>query len=467
MRNTTRALLPALLAVLAAATAAAQGTPTVGSGSGATGSGTEQSASTDSAKPASTISFGAAQQIPIQHFRPVDKRGINVFEAPKHDAVPYDGFKLMLGGAFLQDFQTVSHSNTADPKVVAGVNQNELADIGPGFNNAVANLYITAQLARGISVHMTSYLSSRHHSETWVKDGYLQIDDSPLDVPVLNSIMRYTTIKFGEMELNYGDSHFRRTDNGNAIYNPFVGNMIMDAFTTEAGAEIYLQHNGFLAMIGSSAGQLHPAVTNPGGRTPSFLGKLGFDRQVSDALRVRLTGSVYTNRHSTEQNLFTGDRGGSRYYFVMENTAATETGNFRSGMLAPGMSHKMTAMVVNPFVKFNGLELFGLAERAKGRSLTETVERTWNQYAVDATYRFLPGEPLYVAARYNTVSGPLAGTTTDVGASRWQVAAGWYITDNIVLKGEYITQRYNDYAPTHMLNGGKFHGFMIEGAVAF
>jgi len=286
-------------------------------------------------------------------------------------------------------------------------------------------------------------------------------------VPVLNSIMRYTTIKFGEMELNYGDSHFRRTDNGNGIYNPFVGNMIMDAFTTEAGAEVYLQHNGFLGMVGATAGQVHPAVTNPGGRTPSFIAKAGFDRQVSDALRLRLTGSVYTNRHNTEQNLFTGDRGGSRYYFVMENTTASETGNFRSGMLAPGMSYKMTSMVLNPFVKFNGLELFGLAERAKGRTRTETAERTWNQYAVDATYRFLPGEPLYVAARYNTVSGPLAGTTNDIGADRWQFAAGWYITDNIVLKGEYITQKYNGYAPTHLLNGGKFHGLMIEGAVAF
>jgi len=457
MRNSTRLLLPALLAATFAAPLAAQ--------SDSPGGGTAP-APADSAKPEASRTFGTAQQIPIQHFRPVDRRGINVFESPKNDGVPYDGFKLMIGGAFLQDFQTVDHSNTAQAVLANGANANELADIGPGFNNAVANLYLTAQLARGVSVHMTSYLSSRHHSETWVKDGYLQIDESPIDVAVLNTVMRYATIKFGEMEINYGDSHFRRTDNGNGIYNPFVGNLIMDAFTTEAGAEVYLQHNGFMGMVGATAGQLHPSVVNPSGRTPSFVGKLGFDRQLSPDLRVRLTGSVYTNRHSTEQNLFTGDRGGSRYYFVMENTAATETGNFRSGMLAPGMSHKMTSMVVNPFVKFNGLELFGLAERAKGRTLTETAERTWNQYAVDGTYRFL-NDALYVAARYNTVSGPLAGTTADVGANRWQLGAGWYMTDNILLKGEYITQKYTGFAPTSIFNGGKFHGLMVEGAVAF
>ncbi|HSU13691.1 hypothetical protein [Longimicrobium sp.] len=467
MRTTTRVLLPALLAALAAAPVAAQNdTP---------GGGT-QPVPSDSAKvEAAQTFFAGAQQIPIQNYRPTDKRGLNMFEAPKNDGVPYDGFKLLLGAAFTQQFQTIGHSNTAGPKVVGGVDQNALVEIGPGFNNAVANLYLTAQLARGISVHMTSYLSSRHHSETWVKDGFILIDSSPVDVPLLNGIMKYTTLRVGEMELNYGDSHFRRTDNGNAVYNPFVGNLIMDPFTTEAGAEVYVRSNGFLAMGGITAGQLHPSVTDPRHRTPSFLGKLGFDRQLTPELRLRLTGSVYTNPHSTEQNLFSGDRAGSRYYFVMENAAPTSTENatLRSGMLNPGMNYALTSWVINPFVKFNGLELFGQIEQAHGRARTETENRTWKQYAVDATYRFLPGEPLFVAARYNTVRGPLAVATPttplggDVGADRWQASAGWYITDNILLKGEYVTQKYTGYADTSIFNGGKFNGFIFEGTVAF
>jgi len=456
MRTTTRVLLPALVAALSAAQVAAQNdTP---------GGGTAPADSTAQADNAR--SFGTAQQITIQNYRPTDRRGLNVFEAPKNDGVAYDGFKLMLGAAFTQQFQTIGHSNTAAPKVVNGVDQNALVDIGPGFNNAVANLYITAQLARGISVHMTSYLSSRHHSETWVKDGYLQIDSSPIDVPLLNSVMKYTTIKFGEMELNYGDSHFRRTDNGNSVYNPFVGNLIMDPFTTEAGAEVYVRSNGFLAMGGVTAGQLHPSVVDPEHRTPSFLGKLGYDRQLTPGLRVRLTGSVYTNPHSTEQNLFSGDRAGSRYYFVVENATATENSSLRSGMLNPGMGYKMTAMVLNPFVKYNGLELFGEVEQVKGRAKTETADRTWNQYAVDGTYRFL-NDALMVSGRYNTVRGPLAGTTSNVGADRWQLAGGWYITDNILLKGEYVTQKYVGYTASNIFNGARFHGFVFEGAVAF
>ena len=52
--------------------------------------------------------------------------------------------------------------------------------------------------------------------------------------------MQIATLRVGHFEINYGDAHFRRTDNGNAIYNPFVGNYIMDAFTTEIGGEVYL-----------------------------------------------------------------------------------------------------------------------------------------------------------------------------------------------------------------------------------
>ena len=66
---------------------------------------------------------------------------------------------------------------------------------------------------------------------------------------------------------------------------------------------------------------------------------------------------------------------------------------------------------MNPFVKFRGLELFGVVERAKGKATTEATERTWNQYAVDAVYRFLPDEKLFVGARYNKAQGELAGIT--------------------------------------------------------
>src|SRR5687768_10333216 len=207
-------------------------------------------ATTDSATTKKAEGPSNVQSIEISRLRAVDQRGINVYEAPKNDCVPYTGFKLGWGAAFTQQFQGLGHYSTATPVIRNGVNANQLQRVGHGFNNAVANLYLNAQLAKGIRVSMSSYLSSRHHQETWVKDGYLQIDDSPIDHALLNKLMQYVTIKAGHMEINYGDEHFRRTDNGNAMYNPFVGNLLMDAFTTEIGGEVYLRNGPWMLMGG-------------------------------------------------------------------------------------------------------------------------------------------------------------------------------------------------------------------------
>jgi hypothetical protein len=437
------------------------------------------------AAPASVLAQDVTiQDTVIQHFRPYTQRGINMFEPPKSDSTQFDGAKLKIGAAFTQQFQGLDHENTAAPRLTGTapnqVNANQLMTIGSGFNNAVANLYLDAQLTRGIRVALTTYLSSRHHNETWVKDGYLLVDASPFDVGLLNTLMRYATLRAGHFEINYGDAHFRRTDNGNAMYNPFVGNYIMDAFTTEIGAEAYLRHpSGLLGMVGVTGGEIRGNITRPDDRAPAFLGKVGFDRQLTPLVRTRLTGSVYTASKSPASTLYAGDRAGSRYYMVLENTTATESAQFTSGLINPGFRRDVTAFMVNPFVKVGGLELFGVAEQAEGRGylpgglVPEAADRTWNQYAVDAVYRFLPGERLYVGGRYNTVSGDLVfGTgatavTREVGVDRTEIGGGWFISRNILLKGEYVTQKYNDFPPTDIRNGGKFNGFMIEGVVAF
>src|SRR5690606_15015796 len=128
---------------------------------------------------------------------------------------------------------------------------------------------------------------------------------------------------------------FRRTDNGQAMYNPFIGNLIMDAFTTEVGGEAYLRHKGFLAMASLTGGEVRGTVLSPSKRSPSVIGKLGFDRQMNDDLRVRLTGSLYRNNNSLSNTLYGGVRAGSRYYYVVENVAATESAQFTSGMINP------------------------------------------------------------------------------------------------------------------------------------
>jgi hypothetical protein len=102
--------------------------------------------------------------------------------------------------------QALEQENTAEPSIVSGVNTNELADIGFGFNNSTANAYLHAQLADGDRVQLTSYLSGRHHNETWVKD------------------------------------------------------YLVDAFTTEIGGEVYLRSKGLILMGAVTGGELRGTV---------------------------------------------------------------------------------------------------------------------------------------------------------------------------------------------------------------
>jgi hypothetical protein len=469
MRSTTIRFAIVLSALLAFSA------PSLAQPASGNGSPPAIAASTDASTPSTPAAAAAAAKdswtkgrpIAMQYFRPQDKRGLNMFETSKEPGAEFTGFKLDFTAGFTSQVQSLTHRNTAEAVTVNGVNTNQLADIGFGFNNSTANFGLHAQLAPGIRVALTSYLSSRHHNETWVKDGYLQMDQSPIDFAPLKALMEIVTVRVGHFEINYGDAHFRRSDNGNAVYNPFVGNYIMDAFTTEIGGEVYLKASNVIAMGSVTAGDLRGTVLSPGQRGPSYIGKLGFDRQVKKDVRVRLTGSMYQSNKSMGNTLYGGDRAGSRFYYVMENTLATESAQPWSGLINPGFRNSVTALQINPFVKLRGIELFGVVEHATGQASAETAQRTWKQYAVDGVYRFLPDERLFVGARYNKAHGQLVNVTGDVGARRWELSGGWFITPSVLAKAEYLNQQYFGYPANNIKHGGEFKGMMLEGVIAF
>jgi hypothetical protein len=461
-----------ILAVLAFPMAFASAQQVVTTSQGTVDSG-NAAAPADSTKAKNALAaWNIVPPITMQNIRPADKRGLLLFESPKNPGIPFTGFRYALGASFRQQFQGLEHKNTALPVMSGTTNTNQLIDIGRGFNLADANLSLNMQVADGIRVQLTSYLSAKHHQETWVKDGYALIDKSPIDNPILNNIMKYTTLKLGHFEVNFGDEHFRRSDNGNGLYNPFVGNLIIDAFTTEVGGEVYVRPGPFIMMAGITSGTIQGGVTTPAGRTNAYLGKLGFDTQVNPDLRVRLTGSFYKNDKSPSNTLLTGDRAGSAYDLVMENTAATLTANAWSGQIRPGFNNTLRAFSVNPFLKYRGVELFGTYDNFKGKALSETGWRTWTQTAGELVYRFWD-ERMFVAGRGNLAEGKLLNTTTvnylnePVSVNRHAASAGWFVTPVLLLKGEYMLQKYYDFPAADIRNGGKISGFVVEGVVSF
>jgi hypothetical protein len=407
-----------------------------------------------------TIPAMAQTQRDLDNYRTPDQRGINQFEAPKDTLSTFDGLHVRVGGASTIQFQALDHENSKNESTPV------LEEIGYNFNLATANLDLDVALYDGVRMHLRTYLSSQHHPEAWVKGGYIQIDKlNFISEGFAEGLMEHMRFKIGHMEVNYGDAHFRRTDNAMATYNPFVGNYLMDSFTTEVGAEVYYFSNGWLGMLGITNGKLNQSVENPDTTSPSFVAKLGYDDYISEDLRFRLTGSIYHTAQTASAYLYGGDRSGSRYYTVFTDVDGKGDG-FRAGRINPGLRNEMTSIMINPFLKYGGLEFFGIFESAKGKASSEADERTWNQYSGELIYRFGSDEDLYLGGRYSLVDGELqSGDKVDV--NRLQLSAGWFMTKNILMKLEYVNQEYNDYPVSDIHNDGKFNGLMVEAAISF
>jgi len=431
-----------------------------------------------------------AQKQDMQYFRYNDKNGINVFETTKNDTTPFRHMKVKVGGNFEQSFQMLRDQNTAVYMTKPGFNGNvnSLTPLTNGFDLAMANLVVDAQLADGIRVDLTVYLASRHHEDAWVKGGYVQIDKLTfMHSGLIDKIMKSVTIKVGQFDVDYGDQHYRRTDGGNTIYNPFIENYIMDEFATEIGGEVYYHNKcGLFAMGGITNGELDPTVVAPtaidsgSGQTNKYMaafhGKLGYDRKLNKKFRIRITGSFYGDHSANSNTLFGGDRTGSHYYDVMENpnvaagTTLSDANDYSpfSGRYNPGFSEEVNTFMGNLYMNYRGLEFFGTYENAHGRSITETSQRQAIQYAADLIYRFPErNKNFWIGLRYNTVTAAVQGYTTDITINREVGSIGWFVTKNMTLKVEYVNQVYQNYPVTNILNGGQFEGTMIEAAIGF
>lgn len=405
----------------------------------------------------SIVSFAQVdQRKALQYYRFAGKQGVNVFETPKADTVKYEGFSVRVGGDFALQFQGLSHENSVvgDP----------LVDLGSNFNLPTANLNIDAQLADGLRMHLRTYLSSRHHTEAYVKGGYLQFDKLDfIKEGFLSDLMKIATIRVGMDQFNYGDAQFRRSDNAMAIYNPFVSNYIMDAFTTEPFMEITLKPADWILVAGVTNGRLNQSPIK-GDDGMVIFGKVGWDSQINTDLRLRLTGSFYSSSDkSTRDYLYGGDRAGGRYYSTL-STVAGVASDF-DPRFNPGFAYE-TAFQINPFVKYKGLEFFGIMEVASNGN--DEVGGSFTQVGLEGLYRFGVNEQWYLGGRYNSVSGEKADNAATQDISRLNLGGGWFMTNNVLMKLEYVNQEYSGAGfNSTRYQDGKFNGIVLEAVIGF
>lgn len=447
-----------------------------------------------------------AQDTQLQYFRSWNKKGINVFEPSKSDEQPaFDGLKLKFGAGFTQAYQSLKHSNTpvylpesqtnpVNSNLLYGTTKSDSTSANlDGFNTAMANLYMDVQLADGIRMSVESYMSTRHHNEFWVKGGYIQVDKLPM-FGNPDWFTKYVRLKVGHFQPNYGDMQFRRSDGGNTMYNPFVENYIMDAFTTEIGGEAYIfPIKGLMLMGGFSGGTVEGNIDNPDAkpapfqydptqRKPAIHAKIAYDNTFKD-LRFRISASTYNCSASPNQTLYYGDRAGSQYIMVMEQNRSllvidgipsgigqsTYVNNKDSGRFNPFFTQRVSSMMANLFLNYKGLEFFGTYESAKGRAWYEpgTDDRKVSQYAGEIGYRFLKDKQCYLGVRYNELKGRSIFAQSDASINRLAIVGSWNPLDYLMMKLEYVSQNYNDFSPYDYRHDGKFSGFVMQATVSF
>ncbi|WP_421976398.1 hypothetical protein [Roseivirga seohaensis] len=393
---------------------------------------------------------------PLQYRRDAGKKGINVFETSKADTVIFEGINVRVGGDFALQFQGLSHENSivGDP----------LVDLASNFSLPTANLNLDVQLADGMRLHLRTYLSSRHHTESYVKGGYLQMDKLDfIKEGFLSELMEIATIRVGMDQINYGDAQFRRSDNAMTIYNPFVSNYIMDAFTTEPFFELTLQPSDFIFVAGVTNGRLNQSPVK-GDDGMVIYSKVGWDKQMNDDLRLRLTGSLYSSSDkSTRDYIYGGDRAGGRYYSTLATVA--NGGSDFDPRFNPGFGYQ-TAIQFNPFVKFKGLEFFGVMEFVNNGN--DAVGGSFTQVGLEGLYRFGMNEQWYFGGRYNNVSGEKSDLASTNEISRMNLGGGWFMTNNVLVKLEYVNQEYSGAGfANSRFQDGKFNGVVLEAAISF
>lgn len=345
----------------------------------------------------------------------------------------------------------------------------------PGLSLPTANFDVNAKVMSGFNVKLETMFSSHHHNETYVKGGYATIDNLDFIVPGFASdFMQNATIKVGVDDINFGDDQFRRTDNADVMRNPFIHNMGVEAYMQAPHIEVLyrLPANTFV-MVGITNGQVNPddvtAVdrnsTSGSSNRPGLYGKVGFDSQINDDLRVRLSESVYTV-HGTNKgsSLYSGDKAGTPSRKIFDDGTDTDFGALWNAL--SGFSD-LTVSKTNFFTRYQDTELYAMFEIADGAD-AKGVDMAMNHYAVDLVQRF-HNDKFYAAARYEKAKLDYKEATNDLGdaeMTQWQVGLGWFLSKNAVAKLEYIDhERTNN---SSFVGGtADFKGYMISTALTF
>jgi hypothetical protein len=401
---------------------------------------------------------------------------------------------MRMGGDFRLTFQDLSSANTA-----SGTDSN----VNAGFTNSRGNWFWDVELTKGFSTFMEVYLYSEHHLQLVMRQGYAYINKLPgYNSKFLDDLFEVFSLKAGQMEINFGDWHLRRTENGTAQKNPLIGNHLIDSNTSEIGLEAHIDKGDIHGLAAFTGGTTKEDLSLDNGF--GWYAKLAWDKKGEDN-RFRLAASYYGTNHQNGTSvsyLYSGNRGGSPYRGIHPGNSGN-AGTTDAGQILPNITSKVEAWEFDILFQMKSLEVFGTYEIAKDRNALTCSgvnciaggwngskgtqansfnqfsgnPEKWDQWALDLVYRF--DELFHIAARYNEAHRKSSYNPTVSPASAhahmFLIGLGYYLKNTTALfKLEYMTQKFYDFNSKDYYfpyarygNNSKADGVTLEGSVTF
>lgn len=378
---------------------------------------------------------------------------------------------LYMGFDSVGRFQYLTQDNVA----VGG----EVRDnLDPGFQTPFGDLSFMADFGEAMEVYFDIHIATRPNPDHLQGDqGYLLVHEMPQRLQgwrPLDWFFEEFDVKAGAFEIDYGDAHYRRSNNAQVQQNPLIGNFVVDPRATDIGLELISAERPVKWLLGFGSGTYEGHFGDGGGY--SAHGKIWGD-PIKD---LRTSFSIYHSDHSgdgvgwpgegTVGNLFRTNRSGGPYGGILDNGDAP-------GQVMPGMGQKVTAAQVDLTWRLKPIELYAYFAYMQDADINGDApgapEDSWYYYAGEGIYYFT--NRLYLAARYSGATARrLDDASTDGTVHRIQLGGGYWFFDSVLGKLEFVYQKYRNFSETDGMISGvnawhdpEFKGVIAEASFGF
>lgn len=329
-------------------------------------------------------------------------------------------------------------------------------DEGGAFGTQRANLHAQGRVGNGTHYYLEAHVNPTtsilsNSGDFAFNQGYITFTDSVLG----------TDFRLGAFEVNYGSQLLTRSDNGQVMRNPLVGNHLVDPISVQTGLELSSQ-------ISSVNWSL--SLTNGGGDPANQIANNG-----SLAITGKLWGKV-TSNFSSSLSFYQTDQSGSNgvastlfgpsanvyqsLNFSAEPSQIVPIGftPIRINKIGAGQDISATQLDIGYHVT-SALKLKGYYGTVEDKLTNDDDE--WSYYNGQARYQL--SSNLHGVVRYGILKD---GAGPQEEYDRMQAGFGYDFNENSTGKIEYVNQTA-ERGPNHNFSDEEFSGYITEVGITF